>query len=91
MRAPKRLVVETAPAGLPEPFSLRGSGPEVYAVDVADPTDPEAGAPPSGFLGGCTSAGGGAGGVEQLALAGLVVGLMCRRRRRAGRTAGARR
>ena len=66
--APGELDAIPLGAGLPEPFSLRGSGPEVYAVDVADPTDPAAGAPPGGFLGGCTSSGGDAHWLLALAL-----------------------
>ena len=45
-------------APLPQPFALRGSGPAVYALDVDDPSDPEAGAP-GGLGGGCSTTGGG--------------------------------
>ena len=60
-------------AALPEPFALRGSGPEVYAVDVADPTDPDAGdpdGPGSGIAGacGCGATGGSGGWLVALAL-----------------------
>ncbi|HEU5055866.1 MAG TPA: phosphodiester glycosidase family protein [Kofleriaceae bacterium] len=63
-------------ARLPEPFALRGSGPEVYALDVADPTDPEAGAPDdapgTGIDGACGCGATGGGGAWLAALALLI-------------------
>ena len=80
--APGELDLIPLGAPLPEPFALRGSGPAVYAVDVGDPSDPDAGSSGGGLDGGCTSSGrgGGAGGAWLVLVAALAA-LLPRRRR----------
>ncbi|HUS63748.1 MAG TPA: phosphodiester glycosidase family protein [Kofleriaceae bacterium] len=59
-------------------YALQGSGPEVYVIDVSDPTDPDAAVPGEGDLGGGCAAGGDGGG-RVLVLV-LVLVLVTRRR-----------
>jgi MYXO-CTERM domain-containing protein len=68
-------------APLPQPFALRGSGPAVYALDVGDPSDPDAGEP-GGLGGGCGCRTGEGNRGAWLALLALVIGLRARRARR---------
>jgi hypothetical protein len=46
---------------LPAAYALQGSGPEVYVIDLADPTDPDAEIPGQGDVGGGCAVAGGAG------------------------------
>ena len=92
--APGELDAIPIGARLPEPFALRGSGPEVYALDVADPTDPAAGEPddqdgPNGGIDGACGCGatGGGGPAWLLALGALLISFTRARRDRTRTTA----
>ena len=67
-------------------FALQGSGPEVYVIDVSDPTDPDAAIPGEGDVGGgCSIAGDAARGLVSVLVLVLVLGMVLVTRRRAAR------